>query len=78
VSTSPVGETEEFQRVSKLERGRVLTGRFAHYCLDWDFLTVDETCVEAESCHDCDYDDEARAEIARAVAAFEANDPGRP
>jgi len=27
-------------------RGRVLTGRYAHYCFDRDGLPVDETCPE--------------------------------
>jgi hypothetical protein len=32
------------------QRTRVLTGRFAHYCADWDFLPVDETTPEFECC----------------------------
>ncbi len=33
-------------------RGRVLTGRFGHWCFDWDELPVDETCREWPcSCH---------------------------
>lgn len=64
--TSPVGQTEEFKRDSLRERGRILSGRFAHYCYDWDFLTVDETCVEAVSCTDVEYDDDAKLEIAEA------------
>ena len=31
-------------------RGAVLTGKYAHYCLDWDCLPVDETCSEFTSC----------------------------
>lgn len=27
-------------------RGRLLTGRFAHFCPQWDGLPVDETCRE--------------------------------
>lgn len=27
-------------------RGTVLTGRFSHWCCDWDFLPVDETTPE--------------------------------
>lgn len=27
-------------------RGRVLTGKFGHWCPDWDFLPIDETCPE--------------------------------
>ena len=30
--------------------GRVLTGRHKHWCPDWDFLPVDETCREFECC----------------------------
>jgi hypothetical protein len=36
----------EFAEDSRKERGRPLTGRYAHYCRDWDFLTIDETCPE--------------------------------
>ena len=41
-------------------RGRVLTGNKAHWCQDWDFLPVDETCFEIEACH-C-YDDEKKTD----------------
>jgi hypothetical protein len=27
-------------------RGVVLTGEHKHWCSDWDFLPIDETCVE--------------------------------
>ena len=27
-------------------RGRVLTGKYKHWCLDWDDLPIDETCHE--------------------------------
>jgi hypothetical protein len=27
-------------------RGRVLTGRYRHWCIEWDFLPVDETSRE--------------------------------
>jgi hypothetical protein len=30
--------------------GRVLTGNSAHWCPDWDFLPIDETVIEFESC----------------------------
>ena len=67
------------------ERGRVLNGKFAHYCNDWDGLTVDETCMEAASCN-CSvvYNDDLvytrhdfADEIAKVVAEFEASDPLR-
>ena len=28
------------------ERGRILTGKYGHWCPDWDYLTIDETCPE--------------------------------
>jgi hypothetical protein len=31
-------------------RGKVLTGTYAHYCYDWDFLPVDETTPEFSCC----------------------------
>ncbi len=40
----------EFIAESLKWRGRVLTGRFAHWCADWDELPVDETTPEWESC----------------------------
>lgn len=27
-------------------RGRLLVGRYAHWCPDWDDLPIDETCPE--------------------------------
>lgn len=30
--------------------GKVLTGEFGHWCWDWDFLPVDETCDEFKTC----------------------------
>lgn len=35
------------------ERGRVLTGEMAHYCFDWDGLTVDETTPDELDCCHC-------------------------
>jgi hypothetical protein len=32
-------------------RGRVLVGKQAHYCYDWDGLPVDETTDEFDCCH---------------------------
>ena len=31
-------------------RGKVLTGKRAHWCWDWDGLPVDETTCEFECC----------------------------
>lgn len=30
--------------------GRELTGEQGHWCPDWDFLPIDKTCKEFESC----------------------------
>lgn len=29
-----------------------LTGKYKHYCYEWDFLPIDETCIEFVYC-DC-------------------------
>ena len=31
-------------------RGEVLTGKYAHWCEEWDELPVDETCEEFACC----------------------------
>jgi hypothetical protein len=31
-------------------RGHVLTGKWAHWCYDWDGLPIDETCGEFPCC----------------------------
>lgn len=30
--------------------GRELTGRYAHYCEEWDYMPLDETCEEFLAC----------------------------
>lgn len=30
--------------------GKVLTGSNAHWCPDWDYLPIDDTCKEIECC----------------------------
>jgi len=30
--------------------GRVLDGKMRHYCPEWDFLPMDNTCWEFEAC----------------------------
>lgn len=41
-------------------RGRVLTGRFRHWCHDWDLLPVDETTPDEFDCCHCFERDEKR------------------
>lgn len=44
--------------------GYVLSGKFKHWCYDWDGLPIDETCDEFTCCNDVDGAD---AEAARDV-----------
>lgn len=37
--------------------GKVLTGKWGHYCYDWDDLPIDETCEEFNYCF-CKFADE--------------------
>ena len=34
-------------------RGKVLTGKYSHWCHEWDGLPIDETCIEwpCDSCY---------------------------
>lgn len=41
------------------DRGKVLTGAHAHWCPEWDGLTIDETCFEWPC--GCSISDSARA-----------------
>ena len=36
--------------------GHNLTGNHQHYCPDWDYLPIDDTCMEFEACS-CKKDD---------------------
>jgi hypothetical protein len=54
VETSITGQTEEFKQDCLKWYGKVLTGKFAHWCYDWDGLPIDETCGEFTCCHDVD------------------------
>src|SRR5262245_49746061 len=46
-------------------RGEVLTGRYGHFCPDWDSLPIDETCVEWPC---CDFEPEGITEEQKAEA----------
>jgi hypothetical protein len=48
---------EEWEASCMHWRGRVLDGKWAHECQDWDFLPVDETTDEW-SCCNCEWDGE--------------------
>lgn len=32
------------------ERGETLTGVYCHYCPDWNYLPIDESCLEFVAC----------------------------
>jgi hypothetical protein len=40
------GKRKEWVRDCMFERGRILKGEYCHWCNEWDFLTMDETCDE--------------------------------
>jgi len=40
----------EFEKECIRWYGEKLTGNYAHYCPDWDYLPIDDTCVEFQSC----------------------------
>jgi len=40
----------EFEKECLRWHGRNLTGNYAHYCPDWDYFPIDDTCVEFQSC----------------------------
>jgi hypothetical protein len=67
----------EFNHDSMWWRGRILTGKLAHWCYDWDLLPVDETTIEIESCH-C-FPAEQRAPVQDVIdatlLAFRQSDP---
>ena len=46
----PIHDRDDWRSNSRHQHGRVLTGKFCHYCPEWDFLTVDETVPEWEAC----------------------------
>lgn len=38
--------SDEWREDSLRWRGKVLTGQHGHWCPDWDYLPIDETCPE--------------------------------
>jgi hypothetical protein len=45
-----MAELTEWEKKCLRYHGRVLVGRYPHYCAEWDELPIDETCPEFESC----------------------------
>lgn len=46
----------EFEEDSINCHGRILTGQFKHFCADFDYLPIDETCFQFQYCL-CEYTD---------------------
>lgn len=42
--------SEEWIVDCKHHHGKVLTGKYAHWCPEFDYLPIDETCFEFEYC----------------------------
>ena len=40
----------EFEKECYRWYGRKLKGHYSHYCPDWDYLPIDDTCVEFQCC----------------------------
>lgn len=40
----------EWEEDCKRWRGKTLVGRYAHWCMEWDALPVDETTFEFDCC----------------------------
>ena len=41
----------EFEEDCLHHYGEILTGKYKHYCCEWDYLPIDETCPEYEFCY---------------------------
>ena len=41
---------EEWEFMCRRYYGEVLTGKYRHFCNDWDDLPIDETCPEFDGC----------------------------
>lgn len=46
IGVSDMKPSQEWMADSLRWRGKILTGEYAHWCPDWDFLPIDETCPE--------------------------------
>ncbi len=53
-----------WEQDSKQWRGVVLTGKYKHWCNDWDGLPMDETCPEFTGCLCFEGDEVARIQAA--------------
>ena len=49
--------SEEWIVDCKHHHGKVLTGKYAHWCPEFDYLPIDETVTEFEYCL-CEFEEE--------------------
>ena len=49
----------QFDEDCKHFYGKPLTGKYKHYCPDFDYLPIDETCSEFEYCL-CEWEENER------------------
>lgn len=40
----------ELSKIMEERHMKILTGKFKHYCWEWDGMAIDETCAEFEVC----------------------------
>jgi hypothetical protein len=45
-----MADWDEFNEDCMEFYGQILTGEFRHFCPDWDYLPIDETCYTFEHC----------------------------
>ena len=43
--------------------GRLLIGKYAHWCPEWDYLPIDETCMEFTCCYCYEETDNLKAKL---------------
>lgn len=46
----PAGGSKDWIEDCTQWRGRLLTGKYRHWCYDWDELPIDETCENEWPC----------------------------
>lgn len=52
-----VRKMNEFEQDCMHFHGKILTGKYKHFCPDFDYLPIDETCMEFEYCL-CEWENE--------------------
>lgn len=49
--------SDEWIEDSMHHHGKVLTGKYAHWCPEFDYLPIDESCFEFEYCL-CEFEED--------------------